>query len=81
MIYPKSPFCPMNEDNAKRVNSNNSDAKNNSGNAARMSDDMNQGGNDKLSREELMNVINGLEFAVTDINLFLDTHPNEAEAL
>ena len=28
-----------------------------------------------------MNTINELEFAVTDLNLFLDTHPNDEEAL
>ena len=90
MIYPKSPFCPMNEGTAKKRNSNNANMENtnenNSGNNTGMplwSDDMRQyqGRNDKLNRDELMNIINELEFAVTDLNLFLDTHPNDEEAL
>ncbi|KGN03119.1 polypeptide composition of the spore coat protein CotJB [Clostridium novyi A str. 4570] len=34
-----------------------------------------------LSREDLMRKIQELEFATVDLNLFLDTHPDNADAL
>ncbi len=34
-----------------------------------------------LNREELMLKIQELEFAVVDLNLFLDTHPENQQAL
>ena len=38
--------------------------------------------NDKrLSRQELLQWINAVSFAVNDVTLFLDTHPDDAEAL
>ena len=80
MIYPKSPFCPFNDENAKKrnivpVNEKQENDRNNS----LWNDEMNE--NNNLGKSELMDIINQLEFAVTDLNLFLDTHPNDEEAL
>lgn len=36
---------------------------------------------DNLSREEMLNKIQELEFAAIDLNLFLDNHPNHKQAL
>ena len=35
----------------------------------------------KYSREQLMNTINEVSFAVDDIKLYLDTHPDDEKAL
>lgn len=35
----------------------------------------------KLSRSELLQWINAVSFAVNDVTLFLDTHPQDADAL
>lgn len=37
--------------------------------------------NQKPSRQQLLNTINEVSFAVNDIQLYLDTHPNDANAL
>ena len=37
--------------------------------------------NCKYSREQLMNTINQVSFAVDDIKLYLDTHPDDEKAL
>lgn len=84
MIYPKSPFCPLNDGNAKRKNYTpempaqyDSDD-----NMQPWNDDRsNYGENNTHSKCELMDIINELEFAVTDLHLFLDTHPDDKEAL
>lgn len=117
MIYPKSPFCPMNDgnpegnsgsgsgkgrmqDNNNMNNGNAMDSNANDGapdgrqnnrgnndgsnrNIPLWPDDMNKRncGSENLSRDELMNILRELTFAVTDLNLFLDTHPDEEEAL
>ena len=164
MIYPKTPFCPLNNDNMDK-NSGNGNARNNMGDNSNMnpnnrngngsmdgsnnSEDRNMnrniedrdmernrnadgrnadrnnnnyngnngrrnnsdtdrdmyrdtnnggrntgGGNsqrspeenmnnrtDNMSRTELMNKIKELDFAVVDLNLFLDTHPYDEDAL
>lgn len=42
----------------------------------------NNGNNtDNMNRNELMQYISELEFALVDLNLYLDTHPDNAEAL
>ena len=81
MIYPKSPFCPFNDENAKKRNITCpvNDKQENRRNSSFWNDEMTESGN--LSKCELMDIINQLEFAVTDLNLFLDTHPNDEEAL
>ena len=33
------------------------------------------------SREQLLNMVNEVSFAVDDIKLYLDTHPEDEEAL
>ena len=68
MIYPKSPFCPFNDENAKKrnivpVNEKQENDRNNS----LWNDEMNE--NNNLGKSELMDIINQLEFAVTDLNL------------
>lgn len=35
----------------------------------------------QMSREQLLQWINSVSFAVNDITLYLDTHPNDEEAL
>jgi len=77
MIYPKSPFCPLNDEDAKRKN-----------NIPKKTDRLTPFGDNNcppqesdMDKKELMSIINELEFAVTDLNLFLDTHPNDEEAL
>lgn len=35
----------------------------------------------KPSKQQLLNTINEVSFAVNDIHLYLDTHPNDAKAL
>lgn len=67
MIYPKVPFCP---NNCESVESDKKESRN----------DNNMNNND-MSKQEMMDEISRLDFAVTELNLFLDTHPNEAEAL
>ena len=42
-------------------------------------DEITESGN--LSKCQLIDIINQLEFATTGLNLFLDTHPNDEEAL
>lgn len=34
-----------------------------------------------IDREKLLAVINSVSFAINDINLYLDTHPDDCEAL
>ncbi len=37
--------------------------------------------NDRISREELLSIIDQLSFAVVDISLYLDSHPFDEDAL
>lgn len=37
--------------------------------------------NQSMSRQQLLHLINTASFAVDDLILFLDTHPDDAEAL
>lgn len=76
MTYPKAPFCPSNTDDAKNLDTAKK-RKNSNVETPRE----NTKSSDSLSQNELMNLINELSFAVTDLNLFLDTHPNDEEAL
>jgi len=39
------------------------------------------GNTGNMNKNELMQYISELEFAVTDLNLYLDTHPDNAQAL
>ena len=80
MIYPKSPFCPLNSDDAKRKNyvQENQTERNINMPIGNNTDKHTE---NNMSQSELIEIINELEFAITDLNLFLDTHPNEEEAL
>ncbi len=100
MIYPKAPFCPMNDETNNGKNSESTapdrrtvnddtpqktpqQSRNNTGNNTIWPDDMqpDSGSSKNMTEPELMRLINELSFAVTDLNLFLDTHPNDEEAL
>lgn len=81
MLYPKNPYCPMNNDCTKPGNGCQSE--NNCGNN---NNNENNGGNGEnngttMSCQQLLKKISELEFAITELNLYLDTHPENAEAL
>ncbi len=86
MIYPKTDFCPFNEDTPQynvspERNTNNCperDATNCPGENVRSGME-NKPTNSTQS--EMMKQIMHTEFALTDLNLFLDTHPDCKEAL
>lgn len=75
MIYPKTPFCPMGDENCD-IEKNNSD-KNTKGIKNSESTDTPNG----TDKSKMLLEIQQLDFAVTELNLFLDTHPNDEEAL
>ena len=89
MIYPKNPYCPLNNDCMCPGGNNNNNTGNNgnAGNDGNMGNNGNNGnsgsngGNNNMSRDEMLRQIMELEFAVTDLNLYLDTHPDSQEAL
>ncbi len=66
-MFPDNMYCPGNNGNSNN-NDNNCDCNNNNG-------------NDNTTREEMLKRISELDFAITDLNLYLDTHPECAEAL
>ncbi len=86
MIYPKTDFCPFNEDTPQynvspERNANNypeRDSTNCPG------ENMRSGMENKptnSTQSEMMKQIMHTEFALVDLNLFLDTHPDCREAL
>jgi len=75
MIYPKNPYCPLNNPCPPQSDSGNDNCDNNCNN---------NGGNNSGSNmncEMMLKKISELEFAITDLNLYLDTHPNNKDAL
>ena len=70
MIYPKNPYCPLNTDCSCPGNDNENGGNNGENN-----------NNNSMSCEEMLTKISELEFTLTDLNLFLDTHPENTEAL
>ena len=82
MFYPKNPYCPLNSDcicpgdNCTSNNGNNSGNNGNNGNTA-----PENGSNSNMTCAQMKTRISELEFALTDLNLYLDTHPNNKEAL
>ena len=72
MIYPKNPYCPMNNTCPPGMGDENN------GNTG---GDNNTGTGGSMTCEAMLNKISELEFAITDLNLYLDTHPNNREAL
>ena len=75
MIYPKNPYCPFDKDcTCPEDGNNNNNSSGNNGNTE-------NGSTDGMNKTELMKYINELEFALVDLNLYLDTHPDNAEAL
>jgi len=87
MIYPKNPYCPLNNDcmcpggNNNNNTGNGGNTGNNGNNNNNNCNNDNNGGNSNMSRDEMLRQIMELEFAVTDLNLYLDTHPDSKEAL
>jgi len=90
MIYPKNPFCPLNNDclcpgggndNNNNGNNGNNNNNNNGNNGCNNDGNHTGGNNNNLSKDEMLRRIMELEFAVTDLMLYLDTHPDNAEAL
>lgn len=96
MIYPQNPFCPLNKDECNRPggnNDNNNNGNMNNGNTG--NDNMNGGnmgngntgngnmggGNSNMNQNDMLRRIMELEFATTDLNLYLDNHPDDREAL
>ena len=77
MFYPKSEFCPFNPDEPKREIYNSSIAE--SENEINRFDEMTN--NNSSSQCEMLRRIQEIDFAIIDLNLFLDTHPNCNEAL
>ena len=78
MIYPKNPYCPLNNDcscpGMDSGNSSNNGGNNNDNNSGNSNDN-------SMSCEQMLTKISELEFTLTDLNLYLDTHPNNQEAL
>ena len=74
MFYPKAECCPFNSDNAafdnNALSSETNKCKNNIENDNIVS-----------TKCEMMRKIQEVDFAIIDLNLFLDTHPDCAEAL
>lgn len=90
MIYPTAPFCPFGDESNDKSDSSASHGKNTGDSAANQDNTVgnplfddadNMLGADKLSREQLFNFINELTFALVELNLFLDTHPDDEQAL
>lgn len=81
MFYPPAECCPFNSDEAFRSPSDNSDkaVSNSTDDAADLS--KMECEKNKNIQCEMLRKIRELGFAVTDLNLFLDTHPNCSEAL
>lgn len=74
MFYPKAECCPFNSDNAASDNNALSSETNKCKNNIE---------NDNIvsTKCEMMRKIQEVDFAIIDLNLFLDTHPDCAEAL
>lgn len=94
MIYPKNPYCPFDKENMCPDGGNNGNNTGGNGGNCNMGNDCNNGNNGNgnngnngntntgnMNQNELMQYISELEFALTDLNLYLDTHPDNAEAL
>ena len=91
MIYPKNPYCPFDKEHMCPDGGNNGNNTGGNGGNCNMGNDCNNGngtGNNNgntdtgnMNQNELMQYISELEFALTDLNLYLDTHPDNAEAL
>ena len=95
MIYPKNPYCPFDKDYMCPDNGNNNrpgdctcPGTGNGGNGESGNNGNNGGsnnpggtGNGTMSCADIMKQISELEFALTDLNLYLDTHPDNTEAL
>ena len=75
MFYPKADFCPFNCDNPKEQ----------SDNLTQTDTETNALYNDKSEINslqcEMIRQIQEIDFAIIDLNLFLDTHPHCTEAL
>lgn len=75
MIYPKNPYCPMNNSDCPPSDGNSNDNMGGNGNNTGNTNDAN------LDKNKMLKRIMELEFTLTDLNLYLDTHPDNKEAL
>ena len=73
MLYPKTDFCPFNDDEPYSTPEDCGLSKNSP--VEPMEPPV---GN---SKQEMMRQIQEICFAITDLNLFLDTHPNCTQAI
>lgn len=78
-MWPDKTYCPGSNmgNNNNNSNNNNHNHNNNNGNNNHTDCDCGNSG----SKDELLRRISELDFAITDLNLYLDTHPDCAEAL
>ncbi len=75
MFYPKADCCPFNDSDNLETQTINQQA--------RQSDNMceTEKPENVFTQKELMKKIQEVDFAIIDLNLFLDTHPDCSEAL
>ena len=79
MYYPNSPYCPnCDKNNCGSDGGNNG---NNGSNGNNGNNENNGNGGTNLSQSALLRKIREIEFAAYDIQLFLDTHPYDDQAL
>ena len=76
MFYPKSEFCPFNCDMADNVICNSP-----SESASNVNKYDEKPNNNPESQSDMLRRIQEIDFAIIDLNLFLDTHPHCNEAL
>ena len=90
--FDKDYMCPNNGNNGNNNipggddcvcpgNGNNNGNGNNSGNNGNNGNNGTGGTNGTMTCDKMLREISELEFAITDLNLYLDTHPDNAEAL
>jgi len=84
MYYPKAKCCPFNTDDEKApLTPRQPTVRAESESEPETEHDCNHSGSESHtgSKHEMMQKIQEIDFAIIDLNLFLDTHPNCKEAL
>ena len=76
MFYPKSDLCPFNCDSSEKHEEDKLSL-----NKESQLNKYDNGDNNLTNQCEMLKQIQEVDFAIIDLNLFLDTHPNCAEAL
>ena len=75
MLYPKANCCPLNTDEKMPPSQNSVNVRAENDNSSNIPE------YESGSKHEMMNKIREIDFAIIDLNLFLDTHPNCKDAL